>query len=85
MLTWSMSMHEQVGDAGAHLAGDGDDFGRGQNQRGVDVDDAVAGVLQLFHGQVEEDGRVGVLPARVAGREEAADVAGGDRRPAGRR
>ncbi len=34
-------------------------------------------MLQLFHGQVEEDGRVGVFPARIAGREEAADIAGG--------
>ena len=69
---------EQVGDAGAHLVGDGRDFGRGQDQGGIDVDDAEAGVLQLLHGEVEEDGRVGVFPAGIAGREEAADVAGGD-------
>ena len=68
---------EQVGDAGAHFAGDGRDFGRGQNQRGVDVDDAVAGVLQLFEREVEKDGGVGVFPARIAGRKEAADVARG--------
>ena len=35
-------------------------------------------MLQLFQGQVEKDGRVGVFPARIAGREEAADIAGGD-------
>ena len=34
--------------------------------------------MQLFQSQVEEDGRIGVFPARVAGREEAADVSGGD-------
>ena len=69
---------EQVGDAGAHLAGDGADFGADENQRGVDVHDAVASALQRIQGQAEEDGRVGVLPARVAGREKSADVAGGD-------
>jgi hypothetical protein len=34
--------------------------------------------LQLFQSEVEEDGGVGVFPARVAGGKEAADVAGGD-------
>jgi hypothetical protein len=49
-----------------------------EDQRRVEIDDAVAGVLDLFEGQVEEDRRVGVFPARVAGREEAADVPGRD-------
>jgi hypothetical protein len=39
---------EQVGDAGAHIAGDGRDFGRGEDEGDVDVDDAVAGVLELL-------------------------------------
>ena len=69
---------QQVGDTLAQFGGDGTDLGRGQDQRGVDVDDAVAGVLNLFQGKVEKDGGVGVLPAWIAGREEAADVAGGD-------
>ena len=69
---------EEVGDAGAHFTCDGRDFWRGEDERGVDVDDAVAGVVELFQSQVEEDGGVGVFPARVARGEEAADVACGD-------
>ena len=34
-------------------------------------------MLQLLEREIEEDGGVGVFPARIAGREEAADVAGG--------
>jgi len=68
---------EEVGDADAHFAGDGRDFGRGENEGGVDVYDAVAGVLEFFKGEIEEDGGVGVFPSRVVGREEGADVARG--------
>ncbi len=70
---------KQVGDPGAHLSGDGPDLRRGQDQRRIDVHDLVAGVLQLFHCQLQKDGRVGVLPARIAGRKEAADIARGNR------
>ena len=37
----------------------------------------VAGVLQLFQSQVEKDGGVGVFPARIAGREKAANISRG--------
>ena len=39
---------QQVGDAGAHLFNDGRDFGRGQDERGIDVDDAEAGDIGSF-------------------------------------
>ncbi len=69
---------EQIRDADAHFSGYRRDFGCGQDERGVHVDDAVTGVLDLFEREVEEDGGVGVFPARVVGREEGADVAGSD-------
>ena len=69
---------EEVSDAGAHVTCDGGDFWRGEDECCVDVDDGVAGVGELFEREVEEDGGVGVLPAWVARREEAADVACGD-------
>lgn len=69
---------EQVGDAVAEVGGYGADFGSGEHEGGVHIDDAVAGVLNFFEGEVEEDGGIGVFPARVAGRKETADVAGGD-------
>ena len=68
---------EQIGYADAHFTGDGRDFGGSEDEGDVDVDDAIAGVLELLGGEVEEDGGVGVFPAGVARGEEAADVAGG--------
>src|SRR5580658_5320411 len=62
----------------AKFGGDRGDLGRGQDQRGVYVYDAIADVLNFFESQVEKDGGVGVLPTRIARREEAADVAGGN-------
>ena len=69
---------EEVGDTGTHFSGDGCNFWRGKNERSVDVDDAVAGVAYLFEGEIEKDGGVGIFPAWVAGRKEAAYVARGD-------
>jgi len=53
-----MSMPEQVGYPGAHFAGNGNDLGCNQHQRGVNVHDAVAGALQLYESQIKEDGGV---------------------------
>jgi hypothetical protein len=68
---------QQIGNASPHLPGDGENLGRGQHQRGVDVHDAVACVAQLILRKIQKDGGVGVLPARIARREKAADIAGG--------
>src|SRR5579863_2951591 len=69
---------EEFGDPGAHVSGDGGNFGRGEDQGAIDVDDLVAGVLELFESELDEDAGVGVFPARIAGRKKGADVAGGD-------
>ena len=47
---------EQVGNAGAHIAGDGSNFGGVHDEGGIDIDDPETGVLQFFHGQLEKDG-----------------------------
>ena len=66
---------EQVGHPGAHFFGYGPDLWGIQDQGCIDVHDAVAGVLQFLHGEVQEDGGVSIFPARIAGRKEAADIA----------
>ena len=70
---------EELGDALAQLAGDRDDLGLRHHEHGVDVDDAIAGGGDLFERRLQKDGGGCALPARIAGREEGADVAGGDR------
>src|SRR5271165_6702131 len=69
---------QEFGDALAKFGGDGTDFWRGQDQRGVNIQNAITGVLNFFESQVEKDGGVGVFPAWIARRKEAADVSGGD-------
>src|ERR1035438_3575286 len=64
---------QQVCHAGAHLRCNGADLRGGQDERGVDIDDAETGILQFFESQIVEDGSDGILPARVAGGKEAAD------------
>jgi hypothetical protein len=67
---------QEIRDMGAHFSGHWKDLGSGQNERGVDVHDLIAGVLEFFQGEIEEDGGIGVFPAGIAGREEATDIAG---------
>ncbi len=69
---------EEVGDALAHLAGQGNDLGAVHDEDAVDVDDFEADEGDLFERGLEEEGGVGALPLGVGGGEEGADVAGGD-------
>ncbi len=77
MLTWSMSIPSRSATQERISPAMGPIFGAVKNKRGIHIHDAKSGVLQLFDGEVEKDGGVGVFPARIARREEAADVAGG--------
>jgi hypothetical protein len=69
---------EEIGDALAHLAGDGDDFGLVHDEDAIDVDDFEADEGDLFECGAEEDGGVRALPFGVGWGEEGADVAGRD-------
>ena len=69
---------EKVGDALAQFGSNGDDLGAVHDEHTVDVDDLVAGEGDFFERGLEEDGGVSALPFGVGGREEGADVAGGD-------
>jgi len=65
---------EKVSDTGTYLTCNGGDFGCGKDKRSVDVDDAVASVVDLFKSEIEKDRGIGVLPAWVARGEEAANI-----------
>ena len=70
---------EQLGDALAEFAGDGDDLRAHHDEAGVDVDDLVAGGLDFFERGAQEEAGGGAFPARIAGGEKGADVAGRNR------
>lgn len=54
------------------------DLGRGQDQRGIEIDEGVAFGGDALEGFFKKDGGVGAFPLRVGGREERADVWGGN-------
>ena len=69
---------EEVGYALAHLGGDGYDLRAVHDEDAVEVDDLVAGESDFFERGLQKNGGVGVLPLGVGGREEGADVSGGN-------
>ena len=66
---------KQAGNALLNSEGVRGDSRRGQNQRGVNVADAVAGFVDQAQRLTKEDGGIGALPLGIAGREVSADVA----------
>jgi hypothetical protein len=54
------------------------DFRRGEDQAGVDIGDAAAGVAHTSQGFAEKDGGIRVFPFGIGRREERADIGGGD-------
>ena len=70
---------QQPGHAFAEFAGDGDNLRLGHDEHGVDVDDLETRGRDLFQRGLQEDAGGRALPAWIAGREEGADIAGGDR------
>lgn len=83
---WSLRLHadsfrfdvQQFGEALADRGRVWTDLRSGENERGIDIQDAIARVGDVPHRLLDEDDGVRALPSRIARREEGTDVSGGD-------
>src|SRR4051812_45355029 len=61
-----------------YFFGERRNFGSGENQGGIEIDDSVARVTDLLERFFHEHTGVGSFPSSISRREERADVAGGN-------
>ena len=65
---------KQLSNAGADDGGVRTDLGSRQNQAGIDVSNAVAGVAHAFQSLAQEEDGIRALPFRIGRRKESAEV-----------